>query len=51
MLELRDQGLKNTRASALNVGLYPYYTEAMNDHTVDFVGKTRDYLLKQLIQK
>ena len=51
MLELRDQGLKNTRASALNVGLYPYYTEAMNDHTVDFVGKTRAYLLKQLIQK
>jgi hypothetical protein len=51
MLELRDRQVKNTRASALNVGLYPFYNAAMNDYTFDFVEKTKEYLLEQLNKK
>lgn len=51
MLELRDSTSKNTKASAMNQGLYPFYNAAMNDHTFDFVERTRDYLLQKLKEK
>jgi hypothetical protein len=51
MLELRDLGIADSRSSALNAGLYPYYIEAMNEHTIDFVEKTSDYLLEKLNKK
>ena len=51
MLELRDLGVADSRSSALNAGLYTYYIESMNDHTIDFVEKTSDYLLEKLNKK